>query len=130
MNGHPMNHLNLEVMRHGTRRAMVRRHERSTRHSPNRVPHWLALSGQHGAAVNAARIRDLALTLVQIDELPTFVKGNELTAAPKALRTSATGGSGARRPCPAGCAWSATSATTRRTGSADSSRNSRPGPMA
>src|SRR5512135_3069922 len=55
-------------------RNSVRAVARLTHHCPNRVLHWLALAGQHGAAVSAAIIRDLPLTQVQIDELWTFVK--------------------------------------------------------
>ena len=55
-------------------RNSLRAAARLTRHSPNRVLHWLALAGQHGAVVSAALIRDLSLTQVQIDELWTFVK--------------------------------------------------------
>jgi transposase-like protein len=50
-------------------RNSLRAAARLTRHSPNRVLHWLALAGQHGAAVSAALIRDLSLSQVQIDEL-------------------------------------------------------------
>ena len=103
---------------------------RLTRHSPNRVLHWLALAGQHGAVVSAALIRELSLTQVQIDELWTFVKKSKPTASRTTPPTSATCGSGAPWLCPAGCAWSATSATT----AARRRRvrfwpNSRPGPM-
>jgi hypothetical protein len=101
-----------------------------THHSPNRVLHWLALAGQHGAAVSAAMIRDLPVAQVQIDELGTFVKKSKPTAAPRTPRMPATLGSGALWRCPAGCAWSATSAMTvaiRRRGR--SSPDSRPEPM-
>src|SRR4051794_31797227 len=91
-------------------RNSLRATARLTRHSPNRVLHWLALAGLHGAAVGASIIRDLALTQVQIDELWTFVKKSKPTATRRTPPTSAMLGSGVPRPCPAGCAWSATSA--------------------
>jgi transposase-like protein len=94
----------LEALAPVSERNSLRAVARLTRHSPNRVLHWLALAGQHGAAVSAALIRDLSLTQVQIDELWTFVKKSKPTASQKTLRTSATCGSGARWPCPAGCA--------------------------
>jgi transposase-like protein len=112
-------------------RNSLRAVARLTHHSPNRVLHWLALAGQHGAAVSAAMIRGLPLTHVQIDELWTFVKKSKPTAARGTLRMSATLGSGVPWRCPAGCAWSATSAMTeanRRRGRF--SRDSRPEPMA
>jgi hypothetical protein len=64
-------------------RNSLRAAARLTRHSPNRVPHWLASAGQHGASVSATLIRDLPLTQVQIDELGTFVKKSKLTASRK-----------------------------------------------
>src|SRR3954454_15746497 len=112
-------------------RNSLRAAARLTHHSPNRVLHWLALAGQQGASVSATLIRDLSLTQVQIDELWTFVKKSKSTASRTTPLTSATCGSGAPWPCPAGCAWSAISAMT-----AASRRharfwpNSRPGPMA
>jgi transposase-like protein len=111
-------------------RNSLRAVARLTHHSPNRVLHWLALAGQHGAAVGSAMIRDLSLTQVQIDELWTFVKKNKPTAARRTPPMSATPGSGVPWRCPAGCAWSATSAMTeaiRRRGRF--SPNSRPEPM-
>ena len=111
-------------------RNSLRAVARLTHHSPNRVLHWLALAGQHGAAVSAAIIRDLPLTQVQIDELWTFVKKSKPTAARRTPRMSATLGSGVPWRCPAGCAWSATSAMTvaiRRRG--HFSPDSRPEPM-
>jgi hypothetical protein len=56
------------------REQAIRATARLTHHSPNRVLRWLALAGQHGAAVGSAMVRDLSLTQVQIDELWTFVK--------------------------------------------------------
>jgi transposase-like protein len=91
-------------------RNSLRATARLTRHSPNRVLHWLALAGKHGAAVGASIIRDLALTQVQIDELWTFVKKSKPIATRRTPPMSATLGSGVPWPCPAGCAWSATSA--------------------
>jgi hypothetical protein len=55
-------------------RNSLRAVARLTHHSPNRVLHWLAMAGQHGASISAALVRDLHLTQVQIDELWTFVK--------------------------------------------------------
>jgi hypothetical protein len=104
---------------------------RLTHHSPNRIPHGLALAGQHGATVGSATSRDLSLTQVQIDELWTFVKESKPIAARRTPPMSATPGSGVPRRCPAGYAWSATSAMTgairRRV---RLSPNSRPEPMA
>jgi transposase-like protein len=91
-------------------RNSLRAVARLTGHPPNRVLHWLALAGQQSAVVSAALIRNLPLTQVQIDELWTFIKKSKPSANRKTPRTSATCGSGARWPCPAGCASSATSA--------------------
>ena len=121
----------LEALALLVERNSLRAAARLTRHSPNRVLHWLALAGQQGASVSATLIRDLSLTQVQIDELWTFVKKSKLIANRKTLRTSATCGSGAPWPCPVGCAWPATSAMT--AASRKRARfwpNSRPGPMA
>jgi transposase-like protein len=63
----------LEALALLVERNSLRAAARLTRHSPNRVLHWLALAGQQGAVVSAALIRDLSLTQVQIDELWTFV---------------------------------------------------------
>ena len=120
----------LEAMALLAERNSLRAAARLTRHSPNRVLHWLALAGQHGAVVSDALIRDLSLTQVQIDELWTFVKKSKPIASRTTPPTWATWGSGAPWPCPAGCAWSAISAMTaasRRP--ARSWPNSRPGPM-
>src|SRR4051812_21974149 len=94
----------LEALALLVERNSLRAAARLTRHSPNRVLHWLTLAGQHGASVSAALIRDLSITQVQIDELWTFFKKSKPTASRKILRTSATCGSGAPWPCPAGCA--------------------------
>src|SRR5512143_952857 len=102
----------LEALALLVERNSLRATARLTRHSPNRVMHWLALAGQHSASLSAALIRGLSLTQVQIDELWTFVKKSKLTASRRTLRTSATCGSGAPWPCPVGCASSAISATT------------------
>jgi transposase-like protein len=120
----------LEALSLLSERNSLRAVARLTHHSPNRVLHWLALAGQHGAAVSAAIVRDLTLTQVQIDELWTFVKKSKPIAARRTPRMSATLGSGAPWRCPAGCAWSATSAmtgATRRRGRF--SPDSRPEPM-
>ena len=112
-------------------RNSLRAAARLTRHSPNRVLHWLALAGQHAAVVSVALIRDLSLTQVQIDELWTLVKKSKLTASRTTPPTSATCGSGAPSPCPADCAWSAISAMS--AANRKPARfwpNSRPGPMA
>jgi len=66
----------LEALALLVERNSLRAAARLTRHSPNRVLHWLALAGQQGASVSATLIRDLSLTQVQIDELWTFVKKN------------------------------------------------------
>src|SRR3954451_4496575 len=100
----------LEALSLLVERNSLRAAARLAHHSPNRVLHWLALAGQHGAVVSDALIRDLSLTQVQIDELWTFVKKSKPTASRTTPPTSATCGSGAPWPCPAGCAWSATSA--------------------
>ena len=121
----------LEALALLVERNSLRAAARLTRHSPNRVLHWLALAGQHGAVVSDALIRDLSLTQIQIDELWTFVKKSKPTASRTTPPTSATCGSGAPWPCPVGCAWSATSAMT--VANRKPARfwpNSRPGPMA
>jgi transposase-like protein len=121
----------LEALSLLVERNSLRAAARLAHHSPNRVLHWLALAGQHGASVGAALIRDLHLTQVQIDELWTFVKKSKRTASQKTPPTSATCGSGAPWPCPAGCAWSAISATTVASWKPGRSwPNSRPGLMA
>jgi transposase-like protein len=111
-------------------RNSLRATARLTHHSPNRVLRWLALAGQHGAAVGSAMVRDLSLTQVQIDELWTFVKKSKPIAARRTPPMSAMPGSGVPWHCPADCAWSATSAMTgairRRV---RLSPNSRPEPM-
>ena len=120
----------LEALALLSERNSLRAVARLTHHSPNRVLHWLALAGQHGAAVSAALIRDLPLTQVQIDELWTFVKKSKPTASPEDPADVGDIGSGAPWPCPAGCAWSATSAmivASRKRGR--SWPNSRPEPM-
>jgi transposase-like protein len=120
----------LEALALLSERNSLRAVARLTRHSPNRVLHWLALAGRHGATVGSATIRDLSLTQVQIDELWTFVKKSKPIADRRTPPMSATPGSGVPWPCPAGCAWSATSAMTgairRRV---RFSPNSRPEPM-
>src|SRR3954468_7871391 len=121
----------LEALALLSERNSLRATSRLTRHSPNRVLHWLALAGQQGALVSATLIRDLSLTQVQIDELWTFVKKSKPTVSRTTPPTSATCGSGAPWPCPVGCAWSATSAMT--VANRKPVRfwpNSRPGPMA
>jgi hypothetical protein len=120
----------LEALALLVERNSLRAAARLTRHSPNRVLHGLALAGQPGAAVGAALIRDLSLTQVQSDELWTFVKKRKPTASHTTPPMSATCGSGAPGPCPAGCASSAISATT--AANRKPARfwpNSRPGPM-
>src|SRR4051812_19724089 len=121
----------LEALALLVERNSLRAAARLTRHSPNRVLHWLALAGQPGAVVGAALIRDLPLTPVQSDELGTFVKKSKPTASRTTPPRSATWGSGAPWPRPAGCAWSAISALTaanRKPGRFWP--DSRPGPMA
>src|SRR5512147_2179418 len=121
----------LEALALLSERNSLRAAARLTRHSPNRVLHWLALAGQQGAAVSAALIRNLPLTQVQIDELWTFVKKSKPTASRETPRTSAICGSGAHWPCPAGCAWSAISVMTAANRKHERFwPNSRPGPMA
>jgi transposase-like protein len=120
----------LETLALLSERNSLRAAARLTHHSPNRVLHWLALAGQHGAVVGSAMIRDLSLTQVQIDELWTFVKKSKPIAVRRTPPMSATHGSGVPWRCPAGCAWSAISAMTgaiRRRGRF--SPNSRPEPM-
>src|SRR3954447_1391097 len=90
----------LEALALLAERNSLRAAARLTRHSPNRVLHWLALAGQQGAAVSAALIRDLSVTQVQIDELWTFVKISKPPASRATPPMSATCGSGAPWPCP------------------------------
>jgi transposase-like protein len=120
----------LEALALLSERNSLRAAARLTHHSPNRVRHWLALAGRPGVAVGSASIRDLSLPQVQIDELWTFVKKSKPIAARRIPPRSATPGSGGPWRCPAGCAWSATSAMTgairRRV---RFSPNSRPEPM-
>src|SRR5215212_872080 len=82
----------LEALSLLVERNSLRAAARLAHHSPNRVLHWLALAGQHGASVSVALVRDLHLTQVQIDELRTFVKKSKPTASPKTPPTSATCG--------------------------------------
>src|SRR3954454_7742765 len=102
----------LEALALLSERNRLRAVARLTHHSPNRVLHWLALPGRQGATVGSATIRDLSLTQVQIDELWTFVEKSKPIVSRKTPPMSATPGSGAPWHCPAGCAWSATSAMT------------------
>src|SRR5438477_12760212 len=85
----------LEALALLSERNSLRAVARLTHHSPNRVLHWLALAGQHGAAASAALVRDLPLTQVQIDELWTFAKKSKPIPAQRTPRTSATLGAGA-----------------------------------
>src|SRR6478752_2964460 len=94
----------LEALSLLVERNSLRAVARLTHHSPNRVLHWLALAGRHGATVGSATIRDLSLTQVQIDELWTFVKKSKPIASRRTPPMSATPGSGAPWRCPAGCA--------------------------
>src|SRR5512144_1066503 len=71
----------LEALALLVERNSLRAPARLTGHSPNRVMHWLAFAGQHGAGVSATLIRDLSLTQVQIDELWTFVQKSKPTAS-------------------------------------------------
>ena len=120
----------LEALALLSERSSLRAVARLTGHPPNRVLHWLALAGQHSAVVSAALIRELPITQVQIDELWTFIKKSKPTASRRTPRTSATCGSGAPWPYPAGCAWSTTSAMIVASRKHERSwPNSRPGPM-
>ena len=94
----------LEALSLLVERNSLRAVARLTHHSPNRVLHWLALTGQHGASVSVALVRDLHLTQVQIDELWTFVKKNKRTANLMIPRMSAICGYDVPWRCPAACA--------------------------
>ena len=61
-------HVLLDAVAMLVERNSLRAVARLTHHCPNRVLHWLALAGQHGASVSAALVRDLHLTQVQIVE--------------------------------------------------------------
>jgi hypothetical protein len=122
----------LEALALLSQRDRLRAVARLTHHSPNRVPHWLALAGRHGhgATVGSATIRDRSLTQVQVDEFRTPVRKSKPIAARGTPPMSAMTGSGVPWRCPADRAWSATSARTgaiRRRGRL--SPDSRPEPM-
>src|SRR3954447_17311391 len=80
----------LEALALLSERNSLRAVARLTHHSPNRVLHWLALAGRHGATVGSATIRDLSLTQAQIGELWAFVKKSKPIASRRAPPMSAT----------------------------------------
>ena len=99
----------IEVFALLSERNSLRAIERLRHHPHKALLRWLALAGQHGAAVNSHLIRNLHVTQAQVDELWTFVKKSRNTWRQTTPPTSATCGSGARSPCPAACGSSVTS---------------------
>jgi transposase-like protein len=60
----------LVVMRRGSLRAA----EEVTGHKYETISRWLKLAARHAAAIEAALVRDLELSTVEIDEFWSFVK--------------------------------------------------------
>jgi hypothetical protein len=80
----------LLVMRRGSLRAA----EEVTGHKYETIGRWLKLAAAHAAAIEAALVRDLDLSTVEVDEFWSFVK----------RRTSSCGRVTRRRPATAGAA--------------------------
>ena len=71
----------LVVMRRGSLRAA----EEVTGHKYETIGRWLKLAADHAAALDAALVRDLHLSTVEVDEFWSFV-GRRRAASPGATR--------------------------------------------
>jgi transposase-like protein len=78
----------LLVMRRGSLRAA----EEVTGHKYETIGHWLKLAAQHAAAIEAALVRDLELSTVEIDEFWAFVKKRKSGSRRVTRRMPAIGG--------------------------------------
>ena len=78
----------LVVMRRGSLRAA----EEVTGHKYETISRWLHLAARHAAALEAALVRDLALSTVEIDEFWSFVRRRTSTAARVTRRPSGIAG--------------------------------------
>src|SRR3712207_5495343 len=78
----------LMVMRRGSLRAA----EEVTGHKYETISHWLKLAAQHAAALEAALVRDLQLSTVEVDEFWSFVKRRTSRSGRVTRRIPATTG--------------------------------------
>ena len=78
----------LVVMRRGSLRAA----EEVTGHKYETIGRWLQLAARHAAAIEEALVRDLALSVVEIDEFWSFVKRRRSASGRLTRRMPATAG--------------------------------------
>src|SRR5215210_6805378 len=78
----------LVVLRRGSLRAA----EEVTGHKYETIAHWLRLAAKHAAALEAALVRDLELSTVEVDEFWSFVKRRTSMSGRVTRRMSATAG--------------------------------------
>jgi transposase-like protein len=78
----------LLVMRRGSLRAA----EDVTGHKYETIGRWLRLAARHAAEIEAALVRDLELTAVEIDEFWSFVRRRRSAGARLTRRMSGTAG--------------------------------------
>jgi transposase-like protein len=78
----------LAVMRRGSLRAA----EEVTGHKYETIGHWLHLASRHAAEIEAALVRDLGLSTVEIDEFWSFVKKRTSTEGRLMRRLSGIAG--------------------------------------
>ncbi len=76
------------------RRGSLRAAEEVTGHKYETIGHWLKLAAAHAAELEAALVRDLQLSVVEVDEFWSFVR----------RRTSSSGRLTRRMPAIAGAA--------------------------
>ena len=78
----------LVVLRRGSLRAA----EDVTGHKYETIAHWLRLAARHTGALEAALVRDLGLSVVEVDEFWSFVKRRTSTSGRVTRRMSAIAG--------------------------------------
>jgi transposase-like protein len=78
----------LVVLRRGSLRAA----EEVTGHKYETLGRWLRLAARHAAALEAALVRDLGLTAVEVDEFWSFVRRRTDTSSRVTRRMWATAG--------------------------------------
>jgi transposase-like protein len=78
----------LVVMRRGSLRAA----EEVTGHKYETIGHWVHLAGRHAAEIEEALVRDLHLSVVEIDEFWSFVKKRTRTGPRMTRRMSGIAG--------------------------------------
>jgi transposase-like protein len=78
----------LLVMRRGSLRAA----EEVTGHKYETIAHWLRLAARHAGMLEAALVRDLELSAVEVDEFWSFVKRRAGTSGRVTHRMSAIAG--------------------------------------